>query len=163
MNGSRGMPVDGGEPLQLDQQLTLPFRFAAGSLAGHFFRTLEAERRIVGRRCPNGHVLLPPRPVCGLCQLETEAWVEVGPGATLGGYTVVHTPFTDPMTGVARPVPYGFGLIHFDGADTSVYHLIEETDPAALRIGMRLEPVWRAAEECEGSLTDIRGFRPVAS
>ena len=28
-------------------------------------------------------------------------------------------PFIDPMTGVQRPVPYGFGLIRFDGADTT--------------------------------------------
>ena len=30
-------------------------------------------------------------------------------------------------------MPYGFGLIRFDGADTNIYHLIDETDPAQAR------------------------------
>lgn len=149
------------EPLRLPEQVTLRYRFAAGSFASHFFTTLKEEGRLLARRCPNGHVLLPPRPVCGLCNVETEEWVEVGPRATLGGYTVVHVPFTDPMTGVGRPVPYGFGLIRFDGCDTNVYHLIDETDAEKLRIGLPVEPVWRDASERTGSFADIVHFRPL--
>jgi len=149
------------EPLRLKQQVTLEYRFAAGEYASRFFRTLKEEQRFLARRCPNGHVLLPPRPVCGLCNVATADWVEVGPRATLGGYTVVYVPFTDPMTGEGRPVPYGFGLIRFDGCDTSVYHLVDETDPHRLRIGLPVEPVWRAPSERKGTFADIRHFRPL--
>ena len=149
------------EPLRLKQQVTLEYRFAAGEYASRFFRTLKEEQRFLARRCPNGHVLLPPRPVCGLCNVATADWVEVGPRATLGGYTVVYVPFTDPMTGEGRPVPYGFGLIRFDGCDTSVYHLVDETDPHRLRIGLPVEPVWRDASERKGTFADIRHFRPL--
>jgi uncharacterized OB-fold protein len=149
------------EPLRLPEQVTLRYRFAAGQYASTFFTTLKEEQRLLARRCPNGHVLLPPRPVCGLCNVETEEWVEVGPRATLGGYTVVHVPFTDPMTGVGRPVPYGFGLIRFDGCDTNVYHLIDETDASKLSIGLPVEPVWRDASERTGSFADIVHFRPL--
>ena len=55
----------------------------------------------------------------------------------------MYVPFIDPMTGVERPVPYGFGLVRFDGANTNVYHLIDETDPRKLRVGLPVEPVWR--------------------
>jgi len=88
-------------------------------------------------------------------------WIEVGPKATLAGFTVVYVPFIDPMTGKQRPVPYGFGLVRFDGADTNIYHLIDETDPQRLRIGLPLEAVFKAPEERQGSLADIRFFRPV--
>ena len=74
----------------------------------------------------------------------------------------MYVPFIDPMTGVERPVPYGFGLVRFDGCDTNVYHLIDETDPARLRIGLPVEPVWRDRAERTGSFADIRWFRPVA-
>ena len=65
------------------------------------------------------------------------------------------------MTGVGRPVPYGFGLIRFDGCDTNVYHLIDETDAEKLRIGLPVEPVWRDASERTGSFADILHFRPL--
>ena len=53
------------------------------------------------------------------------------------------------------------GLIRFDGCDTNVYHLVDETDPHKLRIGLPVEPVWREPAERTGSLADIRHFRPV--
>jgi uncharacterized OB-fold protein len=149
------------EILRIPQQVTLEYRFAAGKYASHFFTTLKNEGRLMARRCPTGHVLLPPRPVCGLCNLETSEWVEVGPKASLGGFTVVYIPFTDPMTGEGRPVPYGFGLINFDGCDTNVYHLIDETDPLKLRIGLPVEPIWRDPAERRGSFADIRHFKPI--
>ena len=90
---------DSDEPLRLAQQITLNYRFAGGYHASKFFRTLRGEQKILATKCPNGHVLLPPRPVCGLCNLPTnDNWVEVGPGASLAGYTVVYVPFIDPMT-----------------------------------------------------------------
>jgi len=153
---------DDDAPLRLEQQILLDYRFVGGHFASTFFRVLLEEQRILGRRCPQGHVLVPPRPVCGLCNTETDAWIEVGPTGRLAGFTVVYTPFTDPMTGEERPVPYGFGLIQFDGADTSVYHLVDETDPRRLHVGLAVEPVWRDPEERTGSLADIRWFRPAA-
>lgn len=149
------------EPLRLSRQVTLAYRFAAGAYATRFFTALREEGRVFATRCPSGHVLLPPRPVCGLCNVPTEEWVEVGPRATLAGYTVVYIPFIDPMTGAERPVPYGFGLVRFDGADTNVYHLVDETDPERLWIGLPLEPVFREPAEREGTLADIRFFRPI--
>ena len=90
-----------------------------------------------------------------------EEWVEVGPGGTLAGCTIVYVPFIDPMTGAQRPVPYGFGLIRFDGADTNIYHLLDETDPAGIGVGRRVEAVFKPREERVGSLADIRHFRVV--
>jgi hypothetical protein len=151
------------EPLRIEQQVTLGYRFAAGTHATRFFIALREEGRVLATRCARGHVLVPPRPVCGLCNRPTEEWVEVGPGATLAGFTVVYIPFIDPMTGAERPVPYGFGLVRFDGADTNIDHLIDETDPGRLRIGLPLEPVFREPPERQGTLADIRCFRPVGA
>jgi uncharacterized OB-fold protein len=147
------------EPLRLTQQITLRYRFAAGRHATPFFRALRAESRVLASVDAAGNVLLPPRPVSGLTNSETTGWAEVGPTATLSGYTVVYIPFIDPMTGARRPVPYGFGLVRFDGASTNVYHLIDETDPARLRVGLPLEPVFAPIEERRGDLADIRHFR----
>jgi uncharacterized OB-fold protein len=149
------------DPLRLDEHLVIRYRFAEGTHAARFFKALRDEQRFLATCCRHGHVLVPPRPVCGLCNMPSSGWVDVGPSGVLTGFTVVYAPFTDPMTGEARPVPYGFGLIRFDGADTSIYHLVDETDPARLHVGLRVEPVWRQAAERTGSLADIRCFRPV--
>jgi uncharacterized OB-fold protein len=147
------------EPLRLKRQITLRYRFAAGRFGTPFFRALRSEGRVLATVDSAGNALLPPRPVSGLTNTPTEGWVEVGPTATLSGYTVVHVPFIDPMTGVRRPVPYGFGLVRFDGASTNVYHLIDETDRTRLRVGLPLEPVFKPVAERQGNLADIRFFR----
>ena len=147
------------EPLRLKRQITLHYRFAAGQFGTPFFRTLRAEGRVLATVDTAGNVLLPPRPVSGLTNTATSGWMEVGPTATLAGYTVVHVPFIDPMTGERRPVPYGFGLVRFDGAATNVYHLIDETDRTKLRVGLLLEPVFKPVAERQGNLADIRFFR----
>ena len=58
-------------------------------------------------------------------------------------------------------MPYGFGLIRFDGCDTNVYHLIDETDAERLRD----RPPGRAGlarrAERTGSFADILHFRPL--
>jgi uncharacterized OB-fold protein len=149
------------QAIRLEQQITLQYRFAAGHYATRFFEALRDESKILATRDAAGNVMVPPRPVCGLSSLPMEEWVEVGPGGTLAGCTIVYVPFIDPMTGVQRPVPYGFGLVRFDGADTNIYHLIDETDPARIGVGKRVEPVFKPREERVGSLADIRHFKLV--
>jgi uncharacterized OB-fold protein len=63
------------------------------------------------------------------------------------------------MTGVQRPVPYGFGLVQFDGADTNIYHLLDEHDPEKIGVGKRVEAVFKPRKERVGSLADIRHFK----
>jgi len=152
-------PLRTDEPLRLERRITLRYRFAAGRFATPFFRALRGEGRVLATLDGDGNALLPPRPVSGLTNAATTGWVEVGPTATLSGYTVVHVPFIDPMTGERRPVPYGFGLVRFDGASTNVYHLIDETDRTRLRVGLALEPVFKPPAERQGNLADIRFFR----
>lgn len=147
------------QAIRLEQQITLRYRFAGGGHATRFFTALRDEGRILATRDAAGNVMVPPRPVCGLSSMPMEEWVEVGPEGTLAGCTIVYVPFIDPMTGVQRPVPYGFGLIRFDGADTNIYHLLDATEPSAIGVGKRVAAVFKPREERVGSLADIRHFR----
>jgi uncharacterized protein len=149
------------QAIRIEQLITLRYRFAAGRYATRFFTALRDEGRILGSRDAAGNVMVPPRPVCGLSGLEMNEWVEVGPEGVLAGCTIVYVPFIDPMTGVQRPVPYGFGLIRFTGADTSIYHLLDATEPEAIGVGRRVEAVFKPREERTGSLADIRHFRVI--
>jgi uncharacterized OB-fold protein len=146
------------QAIRIEQQITLRYSFAAGHHATRFFTALRDEGKILATRDAAGNVMVPPRPVCGLSGLPMDEWVEVGPDGVLAGCTIVYVPFIDPMTGVQRPVPYGFGLVRFDGSDTSIYHLLDATDPAQIGVGKRVRAVFRPREERTGSLADIRHF-----
>lgn len=148
--------------LRLEHEAVLPYDYAAGRNATRFFRALRDEGKLHGARCPEtGLVLVPPRPINGIAGTHTGDWVEVGPRGTVTGCTVVETPFVDPMTGEKRPIPYGFAFIRLDGADTNIYHFLEETDLEAIHVGMRVEAVLKPRSEREGSMADIIHFRTV--
>ena len=149
------------QAIRIEQQITLQYRFAAGHHATRFFTALRDEGKVLATRDAEGNVMVPPRPVCGLSGLPMTEWVEVGPDGVLAGCTIVYVPFIDPMTGVQRPVPYGFGLVRFTGADTSIYHLLDATEPEQIGVGKRVEAVFKPREERTGSLADIRHFRMV--
>lgn len=149
---------DKDDALRLVYEANLEYDYAAGTYATRFMSRLRDEAVLMGTKCSAcGRVLVPPRPVCGICAAPTKEWVEVGPKGTITGFTVVEVPFIDPMTGKQRPVPYGFAFVRLAGADTNIYHFLEENRHERLFVGMEVEAVFR--EERVGSMADIVHFR----
>jgi uncharacterized protein len=145
--------IESGEAAQ-------PFDYAVGMHGSRFFKELKDNKKIMGIRCPKcGKVYVPPRGVCGPCFQEMSEFVEVGPGGNIGTYTILRFAFIDPETGQQKPVPYGYGFIKLDGADTLFQHYIDIEDEKKVKIGARVEPVW--ANERKGTIKDIQYFRVV--
>ncbi len=143
-------------PLSIPITMDLSWRYASGAPLARFCAGL-AERRIQALACDGcGRRYLPPRPVCGRCNLRLIRWVDVADEGTIVALSVVHVPILDARTGTPRPVPYSMALVLLDGADTTLNHLLGVTDPEALAIGLRVRAVWR--EELIGSIDDIRCF-----
>jgi len=118
------------------------------------------ERRIEAMRCPScGRRYLPPRPVCGKCNMRMSNWVPVRDEGVLVAWTVMQLPMLDGRTGRIRKVPYGMGLILLDGADTTLNHYLAENDPDKLAIGQRVRAVWHA--DLRGAMDDIEYFELV--
>lgn len=153
-------PTAAAEDPRLHYQANFEFDYAAGQFASRFMTELRDNARLLGTRCTQcARVLVPPRPICGICAAPTGEWVEVGPTGTIAGFTVVEVPFIDPMTGTQRPVPYGFAFIKLTGADTNIYHFLEESQHDKLHVGMNVEAVFR--DQRVGSMADISHFRTV--
>ena len=135
-----------------------PFSYAAGKHGSKFLAELRDNKRFVGIRCPKcKKVYIPPRQVCGPCFTKMEELVELGNEGILEGFTILRFPFLDPETGERKPVPYGYGFIKLDGADTIFQHFIEITDEAHLKIGARVRPVF--AENRKGTIMDVVHFQ----
>ena len=150
------------DTLRLEYLANFAYDYAAGEYATRFMTELRENGTLHGTRCDScDKVLVPPRPVCGLCGGRTGEWVEVGPRAVITGYTVVEVPFIDPMTGTQRPIPYGFAFVKLHGADTNIYHFLEESRWDHIEMGMEIEAVFKPPEERTGTLGDIIYFRAV--
>lgn len=135
-----------------------PFNYSVGLYGSFFFQELRDNRRIMGIKCSRcGKVYVPPRKVCGDCYVAMDDFVEVGPKGKIGTFTILRYAFIDPETGVQKPIPYGYGFIHLDGADTLFQHYINIEDESKVRIGARVEPVF--SEERKGTIKDILYFR----
>lgn len=137
-----------------------PFKWSVGVYGSKFLKELRDNKKILGIKCPKcGRVYIPPRRVCGRCFVEMKEWVELSDKGTVENFTVVYFSFLDPATGKERPVPYGYGHIKLDGADSAIEHFIEETDIKKIRIGMRVQAVFE--EKRQGTPLDIKCFRTI--
>jgi uncharacterized OB-fold protein len=139
-----------------------PFDYAVGLHGSKFFEELRDNKRILGIKCAEcSKVYVPPRRVCGACFAEMTEFVEVGPKGRIGTFTILRYAFIDPETGEQKPVPYGYGFIQLDGADTLFQHYIDIDDESKVQIGARVEALF--AEERKGTIKDIRSFRIIDS
>ena len=64
------------------------------------------------------------------------------------------------MIGRDVELPYVAASVALDGAAISIFAMIQECKPAEVRMGMRVEAVWKPDGEREGSHEDILYFRP---
>lgn len=145
------MIIDSGKASQ-------PFNYSVGIYGSKFFQALRDERKILGIKCHEcSKVYVPPRKVCADCYVAMKDFVEIGPKGTIGSFTILRYAFIDPETGLQKPVPYGYGYIRFDGADTLFQHYIHIEDETKIKIGARVEAVF--SPERKGTIKDIAYFR----
>lgn len=143
--------------LRQRQPVRIDYTWSAGpGTSSHLEGLIDG--RLVGKRCPSCHlVVFPPRSgVCARCGVFLAEDVEVGPRGTITTFCVVNVPFL----GQKITPPYVAATILLDGADLGVQHLILEVDAAEVRMGMRVEPVWKDRSEWGPTLESIDHFRP---
>jgi len=138
-------------------QIYIPNTYSAGAVGSRFLIELRDNKRIMGIRCPTcNRVYVPARSVCKDCFAQLNEWVEVSDKGTLLTYTVCHQPNrVQPM----EP-PLIYGIIQLDGADNGFVHMLGGVDPEQLRIGMRVQAVFK--EKREASILDIKYFKLLA-
>lgn len=152
------------EYITLPITMKIPYRWTAGYYLGRCLKELRDNARMVGNKCPKcGRIFFPPRVVCGRCHIRTgENWVEVGPKGNLVDFTIVYRPQINISTGKPRPEPYPHGVIMLDGTGGELFEAyLEETNPEKIKIGMRVEAVYKPPEERSGSPLDIKFFRTI--
>jgi uncharacterized protein len=151
------MPAAADAPMFSDWTMEFPYKHSTGETIGRFLAGLRDQRRIWGQRVPGQGVIVPP-----LGYGETDAadggeWVAVANTGTVAAVAVVH----EAVEGLhPAAAPFAFVLVRLDGADTALPHVVTE-GVDRVRVGSRVEAVWRPDGERVGSIRDIAGCRPV--
>jgi hypothetical protein len=137
-------------------KMEVPYHNFAGALASNFFIQLRDKAKITGTKCSKcNKVYVPPKSVCGYCFSNLDSLVEVGTTGTLLTFTEVS--YKEPVQPVNPPFVYG--VVKLDGADTGMVHFIGEVKLADIKIGMKVQAVFK--DKREGNILDIKYFKPV--
>ena len=153
------------EEAKSDKYLHVAYKFepkyswAAGVAISRFLNELKAGN-IIGRKCHNcGRILVPPRMYCEQCYRPTDEWVHVKDTGTVNTFSISHV-----GTDARRlKTPILVAVIDIQGASPGmgILHNLGEVEPLGISIGMKVQAVWKPAEERQGSILDIRYFKPV--
>ena len=148
------------ELLNFHALAVVPYKYSVGPEGSRFLAEIRDNKRFMGTKCPKcGKVYTPARKLCGPCFTTMDEWVELPDTGTLMAFAVVNMYFIDPKTGEPAQVPYAYGYIKLDGADTTISVLLDELDESKLQRGMKMKAVFN--EERVGLLTDIKYFTAV--
>jgi uncharacterized OB-fold protein len=99
-------------------------------------------------------VIVPPTEYDPESGEATTELVDVGPEGTVTSWSWVPRP---------RPkhplrIPFAWVLVRFDGADTSMLHVLPAADHVDVWTGMRVRPEFAPEGERVGHVNDIRHF-----
>jgi uncharacterized OB-fold protein len=134
------------------------YAWDAGVAIGRYLAELKTGR-LVGVRCHKcQRTVIPPRNFCEWCFRPMDEWVYLPDTGTVNTFSLCYV--TWDMQYLTEPeIP---AVIDVDGTRPSVgiMHMLGEVDPDDVKIGMKVQAVWRPAEERVGSVLDIAYFRP---
>ena len=135
------------------------YAWDAGVAISRYLRELKAGR-LIGVRCGQcRRIVIPPRTFCEWCFKPMDDWVPLPDTGTVNTFSLCYV--TWDMQHLDKPqMP---AVIELDGTRPAagIMHLLGDVSPDDVKIGMRVQAVWKPPEEREGSILDIRHFRPI--
>ncbi|WP_273734381.1 Zn-ribbon domain-containing OB-fold protein [Mycolicibacterium septicum] len=109
-----------------------------------------------GRDGKPGKVYFPPKEADPATGLELDEFIELPDQGTVTTFAIINIPFP----GQRIKPPYVAAYVLLDGADIPFLHLVTEIDPADVRMGMRVQAVWKPREEWGLGIDNIDYFKP---
>ena len=116
-----------------------------------------AEGKLLGARTgENGKVYFPPHGADPATGLPTTEFVELPDKGTVTTFAIINIPFQ----GQRIKPPYVAAYVLLDGADIAFLHLVADIDAHDVRMGMRVQAVWKPRDEWGFGIDNIEYFRP---
>jgi uncharacterized OB-fold protein len=121
-----------------------------------YLRALEEGRLLGARTDVEGKVYFPAREADPATGRQLTEFVELPDKGTVTTFAIINIPFA----GQRITPPYVAAYVLLDGADIPFLHLVTDVDAADVRMGMRVEAVWKPREEWGLGIDNISHFRP---
>lgn len=160
--GSEEEPV--ADPTSSDQDpvtmivtpVSLTIQHSASHEESAYLRAI-AEGKLLGAKTgKNGKVYFPPHGADPATGQPTTEFVELPDKGTVTTFAIINIPFQ----GQRIKPPYVAAYVLLDGADIPFLHLVADIDAHEVRMGMRVEAVWKPREEWGFGIDNIEYFRP---
>ena len=153
--------VEGSSPSEPTTNIVTPVRveytYTPGRAATRYLHGLKQGKFLGQASDSSGLVYIPPRGACPRDGVPTSREVEVSGKGTVVALTIVRVPSEN----IKVELPYCTANILLDGADISFTGLLQECPMEDVRVGMRVEAVWRDSSEWDYSSENIKYFRPI--
>lgn len=139
-------------------QIPMNYIYTLGRAGEKFFRELM-NGKIFGAKCASCKTTyVPPRIYCEKCFARLEDnYLEVGTKGTVHTFTLCYENFD----GTKKENPSILAVIRLEGTDGGLVHWLGDISFEKVYIGMPVEAVFKPAREREGSILDIKYFRPL--
>ncbi|BBX76013.1 DNA-binding protein [Mycobacterium shinjukuense] len=149
-------PADREPVSMIVTPIELTIQHSASHEESAYLRAL-AEGKLLGARTgKTGKVYFPPHGADPATGQPTTEFVELPNKGTVTTFAVINIPF---MGQRIKP-PYVAAYVLLDGADIPFLHLVSDVDAHQVRMGMRVEAVWKPREQWGFGIDNIEYFRP---
>lgn len=115
---------------------------------------------ILGSHCPSCRkIVVPPRTLCEWCFRPMDEYVQLKDTGTVNTFSLCYIAWDTERIKVPE-IP---AVIEIDGASPlhGIMHMLGEVDPKEVKVGMRVQAVWKPPRERMGSINDILYFKPI--
>lgn len=133
------------------------YSWDAGMAVGAYLEGLRSGKLLAVHCQHCRRTVIPPRAFCERCFNPIHELVELPARGTVNTFSLCYVSW-DLQPLEAPEIP---AVIWLDGADQAgILHRLGEVAPEEVRIGLRVEAVWKPAHQREGAITDILHWRP---
>lgn len=150
--------IESKKALSVSYRPLVKYSWATGVAIGKFLEGLS-QGKIIGTVCEHcNRTVVPPRIFCEWCFRPVNKWVELPDTGIVNTFSISYistdttrlkTPIIPAVIEIDRTTHAGF------------LHMIGETKPETIKIGMRVKAVWLDSAKRKGSITDIKYFKPM--
>ncbi|GAC1397653.1 MAG: OB-fold nucleic acid binding domain-containing protein [Mycobacterium sp.] len=121
-----------------------------------YLKALKQGKLLGARTGKDGKLYFPAREADPATGKVLDEFVELPDRGTVTTFAIINIPFS----GQRIKPPYVAAYVLLDGADIPFLHLVSDIDADKVRMGMRVEAVWKAPEEWDFGIDNIEYFRP---
>ncbi len=149
--------TDDRDPVRmLVTPITLEIQHTASHPESAYLRALQDGKLLGARTGGDGKLYFPAREADPATGLALDNFVELPDKGTVTTFAIINIPFA----GQRIKPPYVAAYVLLDGADIPFLHLVSDIEAHEVRMGLRVQAVWKPRDEWGPGIDNIEYFRP---